>query len=88
MAPLLRGLALVAVLVVVGAAGTVHAQAPPGAGQQPAALAGGRTIQGPPPPVPPEVIRRDAAGRATVRAVELTRPLTLTDGSTRPSTPR
>ena len=69
------GLALAAVLAGVGAAETVHAQAPPGAGPQPAVLVGGRTIQGPPPPVAPEVIRRDTAGRATVRAVELAQPL-------------
>ena len=77
MAPPLRGLALAAVLVVAVAAGRVHAQAPPGAGQQHAALAGGPTIQGPPPPVPPEVIRRDAAGRATVRVARLAQPLAL-----------
>ena len=71
------GLALAAVLAGTVAAGTVHAQPPPGAGQQPAVLVGGRTIQGPPPPAPPEVIRRDAAGRATVRAVELARPLVV-----------
>ena len=34
----------------------------------------------PPPPVPPAVIRRDAAGRATVRATRLTAPVRL-DGS-------
>ena len=32
-------------------------------------------IQGPPPPVPPEVIARDTAGGVTVRAVRLTGPL-------------
>ena len=32
-------------------------------------------FQGPAPPVAPEVISRDAAGRATVRAVRLTEPL-------------
>ena len=32
-------------------------------------------IIGPPPPVPPEVIARDASGRATIRAVSLTAPL-------------
>ena len=37
-------------------------------------------IDGPPPPVPPAVISRDAAGRATVRAVRLTAPLRL-DGA-------
>ena len=58
-------------------AGTVHAQPSPGAAPQPAPLVGGRTIQGPPPPVAPAVIRRDAAGRATVRAIGLTRPLTV-----------
>ena len=37
-------------------------------------------IDGPPPPVPPAVISRDAAGRATVRAVRLTAPLRI-DGA-------
>ena len=71
------GLATAVVLVGAVAAGTVQAQPPPSASRQPAALLGGRTIQGPPPPVFPEVIRRDAAGRATVRAVELARPLAV-----------
>ena len=35
------------------------------------------TFDGPPPPVPPEVISRDASGRTTVRAVRLTTPLRL-----------
>ena len=30
-------------------------------------------LDGPPPPVPPEVINRDAAGRATIRAIRLDR---------------
>ena len=34
-------------------------------------------IDGPPPPVPPDVITRDEAGRATVRAVRLSEPLVL-----------
>jgi hypothetical protein len=34
-------------------------------------------IDGPPPPVPPDVITRDAAGHATVRAIKLTEPLQL-----------
>ncbi len=34
-------------------------------------------IDGPPPPTAPDVISRDAAGRATVRAVRLTGPFTL-----------
>ena len=33
------------------------------------------TIDGSPAPVPPEVITRDAAGRATVRAIRLSEPL-------------
>ncbi len=37
-------------------------------------------IDGPPPPVAPETVTRDAAGRATVRAVRLTEPLRL-DGT-------
>ena len=35
----------------------------------------GVTIDGPPPPVPPAVVTRDAAGRATIRATRLTTPL-------------
>ncbi|HUR34065.1 MAG TPA: DUF5916 domain-containing protein [Vicinamibacterales bacterium] len=34
-------------------------------------------IDGPPAPVSPEVVSRDAAGRATVRAIRLTTPLTF-----------
>ncbi len=37
-------------------------------------------IDGPPAPVAPEVITRDAAGQVTVRAIKLTAPLTL-DGT-------
>ena len=37
----------------------------------------GRAIDGPPAPVPPATIRRDANGRATVRAVRLDAPLRL-----------
>ena len=37
-------------------------------------------INGPPPPQPPEVIARDANGRATVRAIPLVEPLRL-DGA-------
>ena len=33
------------------------------------------TLGGPPPPVPPEVLSRDATGRVTARAVRLTEPL-------------
>ena len=34
-------------------------------------------IDGPPPPLPPETIARDAAGRVTMRATRLTEPLTI-----------
>ena len=34
-------------------------------------------FDGPPPPVPPEVVTRDEAGRATVRAVALSEPIRL-----------
>ncbi len=39
-----------------------------------------RIIDGPPPPLAPETLSRDAAGRVTVRAVPLDRPLDL-DGT-------
>jgi len=34
-------------------------------------------IDGPPPPVPPAVVARDQTGRVTMRAINLTEPLTL-----------
>ena len=34
-------------------------------------------FDGPPPPVPPEVISRDALGRATIRAVRIATPLQI-----------
>ncbi|MCY4600460.1 MAG: DUF5916 domain-containing protein [Acidobacteria bacterium] len=37
-------------------------------------------IDGPPPPVPPAVFNRDAAGRMTIRAIRLTEPLDV-DGT-------
>jgi hypothetical protein len=50
-----------------------------------AALSGGSTssielpftFDGPPPPVPPDVIARDPAGRTTIRAVRVTAPLRI-----------
>lgn len=37
----------------------------------------GIRIDGPPPPVPPEVINRDESGNATIRAVRLTEPIDI-----------
>ena len=37
-------------------------------------------IDGPPPPLPPETVARDSAGRATIRAIRLTAPLRV-DGT-------
>ena len=58
--------------------GAAAAMGPPPAAAGPAARAGGSgqapagvVIDGPPPPAPPDVIARDAAGRATMRAVRL-----------------
>ena len=70
-------------LVLVLAAGHLHAgqQAPqpqPAADQPSAGFTlPTAIIDGPPPPAAPAVIARDAAGRATVRAVRLTGPFTL-----------
>ena len=50
----------------------------PGSPTAPAQLADPPfTFDGPPAPVPPAVINRDEAGRATIRAVRLTSPLQL-----------
>ena len=43
------------------------------------AAPGATVIDGPPPPTAPAVVNRDAAGRATVRAIRLTTPL-IVDG--------
>ena len=68
---------------------TVPAVAPgpavsgPPAGVVAAPLAGGGrplAIVGPPPPLPPAVVARDAAGGATVRAVRVSQPLRI-DGN-------
>ena len=75
----LRGSVLLTALVLVGPAGLLYARPALGAGQR-AGLAlapDGPVIDGPPPPVPPEVITRDEAGRVTVRAVRLSEPLVL-----------
>jgi hypothetical protein len=42
-----------------------------------AAQQASETADGPPAPVPPEVVARDAAGRTTVRAVHLAQPIRL-----------
>ena len=43
----------------------------------PAGFAAPRVIDGPPPPIPPDVIRRDEQGRATIRAIKLTEDIRL-----------
>ena len=74
-----RGGVLLTVVVLASPAGVLGARSALGAGQSSGlALAiDGPVIDGPPPPVPPEVITRDEAGQATVRAVRLTDPLVL-----------
>ena len=52
----------------------------PGAGQPAGFGAAPRIIDGPPPPLAPETLARDAAGRVTIRAVPLDQPLDV-DGS-------
>ena len=53
---------------------------PSQAGQTTAGALDARTLGGPPPPAPPALIARDAAGRATLRAVRLPEPLDI-DGA-------
>jgi hypothetical protein len=43
----------------------------------PAGAAQDIVVDGPPPPVPPAIISRDASGRATIRAVRLTTPMRI-----------
>ncbi len=49
----------------------------PVSGQSPDATVRGVAIDGPPPPVPPAVVSRDAEGRVTLRAIRLDGPLTV-----------
>ena len=49
----------------------------PVAAQRPQPHAALPPIDGPPPPLPPEVISRDEAGRATIRAVRVVSPLRI-----------
>ena len=71
-AALARSLAVLAVLAA--------AAAPAAAQERPPAEAGGIRIDGPPPPVAPDVVTRDADGRVTMRAVRIGEPLRV-DGA-------
>src|SRR6266850_4041837 len=58
-----------------GVAAQETAHVPPGESARTANLP--FTFDGPPPPLPPEVVARDQSGRATIRAVRLTSPFRL-----------
>ena len=66
--PLIRSLVMFAFVALV---------ATPVAAQRPQPHAALPPIDGPPPPLPPEVISRDEAGRATIRAVRVVSPLRI-----------
>ena len=80
--------ALLAAAPIVRAQGRIEEQSP-GTGSEPGSVSplpstvntGGAdvlaAIDGPPPPIPPEVISRDEQGRATVRAIKLTEGIRL-----------
>ena len=74
-----RGGVLLTVVILVGPAGVLAARPALGAGQRAglAIASNGPVIDGPPPPVPPEVVSRDEQGRATVRAIKLTEGIRL-----------
>ncbi len=74
-----RCVPLVLLLAAAPAQAAQQASDAPGPSEQPAAglALPVPIIDGPPPPTAPDVISRDAAGRATVRAVRLTGPFTL-----------
>ena len=61
------------VIISVLVAGSVCAEALPGQTVSP----GAPVIDGPPPPLAPTTVSRDAAGRATVRAIRLDEPLQM-----------
>ena len=70
----------VALAAVCLTAAVLLAAAPLAAQDRVPADAAGIRIDGPPAPIAPEVVTRDAAGRATMRAVRLAEPLSL-DGA-------
>ena len=66
--------------ICLGLAAAAGIASPSQAGQATAAALDARALDGPPPPAPPAIIARDAAGRATLRAVRLDEPLGI-DGA-------
>ena len=68
---------IVAATAAPAAAGQIPAPVLPGVAAEHAELGLPLDFDGPPPPVAPEVIARDASGRATLRAVRVTAPLRL-----------
>ena len=66
--------------ICLGLAAAAGIASPSYAGQATAGALDARALDGPPPPAPPAIIARDAAGRATLRAVRLDEPLGI-DGA-------
>ena len=62
-------------IICLGVTAAVAMAIPSHAGQTTAGALDARALDGPPPPTPPAIIARDAAGRATLRAVRLEEPL-------------
>ena len=62
-------------IICLGVTAAVAMAIPSHAGQTTAGALDVRALDGPPPPTPPAIIARDAAGRATLRAVRLEEPL-------------
>lgn len=68
----------IATSLVVGVSGSAHAQAPAGVTAPPVEAIGlPPGFMGPPPPVAPATVTRDAEGRATIRAVRSEVPLRI-----------
>lgn len=72
-----RALPLIIWLAGVATASPAYAQDGPSVAGPHAAVAPAALLDGPPAPVAPAVVSRDAQGRATVRAVRLTEPLVI-----------
>ncbi len=79
---LVRGCPVLVILILLARPAPAVAQIATGTEASAPATAAGAAVllNGPPPPLPPDVIARDAEGRATIRAIRISEPIQI-DGA-------